>query len=1547
MSSLPEIESEELPSSLPTTRVDRLLRERIRRNRSHQAFDIAEDMPPEDPVLPAVSEPPIQARLVVVANRLPVTCSRDAQGKWHLQASAGGLVSALKGVSNYATLWIGWPGIYVKPGRDRDDLTAILEAEGFLPVWMDTTLLDLYYNGFCNSVLWQLFHYVPLNIDTWQKMAEHRAMQLQWQAYQASQMANEKFADVVLEAYEVADVVWVQDYHLMLLPSLLKQNVPKMKVGFFLHTPFPSSEMYRTLPVREEVLRAVLAADLVGFHTYDYARHFISSCTRILGLEGTPEGVENNGVLTRVGTFPIGIDPERFTRALESEEVQSQTAKLLNRYAGRKIMLGVDRLDMVKGIPQKLLAYEKFLEEHPEWRDKVLLVQIAVPSRTDVPEYQKLRSMVHEIVGRINGQYGTLTYVPIYHLDTSLSFTELCALYAVTDVAMVTSLRDGMNLVSYEYVACQSDNAGVLVLSEFAGAAQSLGAGALLVNPWNISDMSQAIYDALSMSEEERRERHRQNYMHVQTHTAQHWADTFITELNDTHIEADLRMRHTPPPLDVQEVVRAYQCSKRRLVVLGYNATLTTSVEAPRLPKRQFEQVKALAKVNPRVMQSVCELCTDPANVVVIFSGSETTKLDEIFGHLPVWLAAENGVYVRPPAANGNAGSAGAGRQGGSGGPGCSQAQAPAEPSASPQWKCVFDQVHCEWMESVQLVFDYFCERTPRSFVEARETSLVWNYKYADMEFGRIQARDLLQHLWTGPISNAPVEIIQGGKSVEVRPVGVTKGLAMQRLVGLIAAEGGIEAAAFDMVLCIGHLLGRDENLFSLFEGARIDGAAPVHNSRSERFAAANAAAAAAAAAGQTGQDVLLPATVRTRVGAVGLGTLGPPQAVHHVRSSSTGGLQGTVEELQSGRLAGSSGTAAAAAAGGSGSGSGASGGAAGSSSAAAAGWQPPSQQQLQNPKASSGITQALSRTQASSPFLAQSATPLPQSNSPRDQTLVPMAAAGSSAASLLAPQAAGAVMSGSTAAAPAGPPALAYTVPPTRSHGHLHAQHHAHGAHPNRAGLGVVPGHHHGPGAQTAVLPHAGILSRSASGGGAAPGGSAAATQTGAVAGVADSAGGPGGGAVLPGAGGSMPAVIRKGPGTGAFGAASLAGSSGHSHHGHRPLQTHSMDRLDMTVRVVAAAGAAAASGNSTVADRLAGIFPPKYLYTCTVGRNRSKARYALATSAEVGDLLDAIVQQGIYHRPRAAACASSAPAEFSLGGLGLQGARLESVSSADALSDSMLTSLVGAQAAGMAVAGMRGFREGDRLAGMSLPLDESCSMPQSPSDGCATAAGPGVSSRGGTGPSNAPPHLASLGHLPSSQHYSFHHHHHGVHGHNHHHNHHHNHRQAQPQTRQAQSSGQQPMAQSPLQQQQQSFGASDLWNNFESRLSVSNVGFPGDHLGGGATDATDAAGSFGSGSEHPFISASIGPSSLRHQPMLGSQLLLGAADAQLLQRQSQQQTGGPQSGTMPSPFKASDALGALGPAGRADEAQAAAQGPERGQAAGAVQEASSGHVQ
>ncbi|KAJ9183043.1 hypothetical protein P3X46_006961 [Hevea brasiliensis] len=591
------------------------------------------------------------------------------------------------------------------------------------------------------------------------------------------------FADVVNKHYEEGDVVWCHDYHLMFLPKCLKEYSSNMKVGWFLHTPFPSSEIHRTLPSRSELLRSVLAADLVGFHTYDYARHFVSACTRILGLEGTPEGVEDQGRLTRVAAFPIGIDSDRFIRALEVPQVQDHIKELEERFSGRKVMLGVDRLDMIKGIPQKILAFEKFLEENSHWRDKVVLLQIAVPTRTDVPEYQKLTSQVHEIVGRINGRFGTLTAVPIHHLDRSLDFPALCALYAVTDVALVTSLRDGMNLVSYEFVACQDSKKGVLILSEFAGAAQSLGAGAILVNPWNITEVADSIRQALTMSCEEREKRHRHNFAHVTTHTAQEWAETFVSELNDTVIEAQLRTRQVPPILPEDDAIKRYLQSNNRLLILGFNATLTEPVDTL---GRRGDQIKEMElKLHPELKETLVALCSDPKTTIVVLSGSDRNVLDENFGEFDMWLAAEHGMFLR---------------------------------LTTGEWMTTMpEHLNMEWVDSVKHVFEYFTERTPRSHFELRETSLVWNYKYADVEFGRLQARDMLQHLWTGPISNASVDVVQGSRSVEVRAVGVTKGAAIDRILGEIVHSKSM-TTPIDYVLCIGHFLGKDEDVYTFFE---------------------------------------------------------------------------------------------------------------------------------------------------------------------------------------------------------------------------------------------------------------------------------------------------------------------------------------------------------------------------------------------------------------------------------------------------------------------------------------------------------------------------------------------------------------------------------------------------------------------------------------------------------------------------------------------------------------------------------------------------------
>ncbi|KAH7884642.1 glycosyltransferase family 20 protein [Phlebopus sp. FC_14] len=489
--------------------------------------------------------------LIVVSNRLPITITKDAAGEYHFKMSSGGLVSALSGFKKSLNFtWIGWPGFFIPP-KDRPYVDKrLMDEYSCQAVYLDDDVADRHYNGFSNSILWPLFHYHPgeMNFD-----------EENWMAYR---QANMRFAEAVRSQITPGAMVWVQDYHLMLLPMMLRglvdgsaggewqkrelskitegieeentptntEQIPGVKIGFFLHTPFPSSEIYRILPVRREILLGILFCDLIGFHTYDYARHFLSSCTRILGLPTMPNGVEFEGRLAHVGTFPIGIEPASFIENLKKDSVKSRIAQLEQRFAGVKLIVGVDRLDYIKGVPQKLHALELFLTQHPEWIGKVVLVQLAVPSRQDVEEYQNLRSTVNELVGRINGRFGTVDFMPIHFMHKSLAFDELCALYAVSDVCLVTSTRDGMNLVSYEYVACQQARQGAMILSEFAGAAQSLN-GSIVVNPWDSQQVADAIHEAVTMDAGTRAENHRKLFKYVNKYSAAFWGSSFIREM--------------------------------------------------------------------------------------------------------------------------------------------------------------------------------------------------------------------------------------------------------------------------------------------------------------------------------------------------------------------------------------------------------------------------------------------------------------------------------------------------------------------------------------------------------------------------------------------------------------------------------------------------------------------------------------------------------------------------------------------------------------------------------------------------------------------------------------------------------------------------------------------------------------------------------------------------------------------------------------------------------------------------------------------------------
>ncbi|KAI9787613.1 MAG: Trehalose-6-P synthase/phosphatase complex synthase subunit [Geoglossum umbratile] len=476
-----------------------------------------------------------ESNLLLVSNRLPITIKHSDDGSYEFSMSSGGLVSGLSGLSKSTTFyWYGWPGLEV-PDADIPHVKQRLKDEyNAVPVFIDDELADRHYNGFSSksqllghvqldSILWPLFHYHPGEISFDESA---------WQAYRE---ANRLFAKAIASEVSDGDLVWVHDYHLMLLPAMLREEIgdtkKDIKIGFFLHTPFPSSEIYRILPVRNEVLLGVLHCDLLGFHTYDYARHFLSSCSRILGLPTTPTGVEFEGRTVSVGAFPIGIDPEKFTSGLKKPEVQQRIASLEHKFQGVKIIVGVDRLDYIKGVPQKLHALEVFLTEHPEWIGRVVLVQVAVPSRQDVEEYQNLRAVVNELVGRINGKFGTIEFMPIHFMHKSVSFDELIALYAVSDVCLVSSTRDGMNLVSYEYIATQQKRHGVMVLSEFTGAAQSLN-GSIIVNPWNTDELAEAIHDAVTMGKEQKAINYHKLERYVMKYTSAFWGQSFVGELN-------------------------------------------------------------------------------------------------------------------------------------------------------------------------------------------------------------------------------------------------------------------------------------------------------------------------------------------------------------------------------------------------------------------------------------------------------------------------------------------------------------------------------------------------------------------------------------------------------------------------------------------------------------------------------------------------------------------------------------------------------------------------------------------------------------------------------------------------------------------------------------------------------------------------------------------------------------------------------------------------------------------------------------------------------
>lgn len=741
-----------------------------------------------------------QERVIIVGNQLPLRAHRrpDDSG-WNFSWDEDSLLLQLKdGLGeDMEVIYIGCLREEIEP-REQDDVSqTLLETFKCVPTFLSPDLFSKFYHGFCKQHLWPLFHYMlPLSPDL-----SGRFDRSLWQAYVS---VNKIFADKVMEVISPDDdYVWVHDYHLMVLPTFLRKRFNRVKLGFFLHSPFPSSEIYRTLPVRDELLRALLNSDLIGFHTFDYARHFLSCCSRMLGLAYQSKrgyiGLEYYGRTVSIKILPVGIHMGQIQLVLNLPETEAKVAELRDQFKGQIVLLGVDDMDIFKGISLKLLAMEQLLEQHPEWRGKVVLVQIANPARGRGRDVQEVQSETTSTARRINEAFGRQGYQPVILIDNPLQFYERIAYYVIAECCLVTAVRDGMNLIPYEYIICRQGNEildktlqldpslpkkSMLVVSEFVGCSPSLS-GAIRVNPWNIDSVAEAMDAALEMRDSEKQLRHEKHYRYVSTHDVGYWAHSFLQDLERSckdHVRQrcwgigfglGFRVIALGPnfkKLSIEHIVSGYKRNKNRAILLDYDGTIMSQTSINKTP-------------TPEAIAILNSLCNDPGNIVFLVSGRGRETLSNWFSSChKLVLAAEHGYLLRQ--------------------------------NHDAEWETCVPVANFDWKQIAEPVMKLYTETTDGSAIEAKESALVWHYQYADPDFGSCQAKELLDHL-ESVLSNEPVSVKSGQHIVEVKPQGVTKGLVAERLLSTVHQKGMLP----NFVLCIGDDRS-DEDMFEVITGA-------------------------------------------------------------------------------------------------------------------------------------------------------------------------------------------------------------------------------------------------------------------------------------------------------------------------------------------------------------------------------------------------------------------------------------------------------------------------------------------------------------------------------------------------------------------------------------------------------------------------------------------------------------------------------------------------------------------------------------------------------
>jgi trehalose 6-phosphate synthase/phosphatase len=675
-------------------------------------------------------------KTIIVSNRLPVRIEREGDELTY-RPSEGGLATGLGSIYKEGNnIWIGWPGASFESEELKSEVTEGLKTESMRPVFLTEEEVESFYLGFSNQTLWPAFHYFVQYIDYSNDNFEH---------YEG---VNRKFADTISQNLEPGDTVWVHDYQLLMVPGFLREKHPDITIGFFQHIPFPSYEVFRTLPWRRKLLHGILGSDYIAFHTYDDMRHFLSSVHRLVGYPYQGNQIQLKDRVVVADSLPMGIDYEKYRENAMHAEAVERAERYRESLGGQRMILSMDRLDYSKGIPKRLEAFDAFLDKYPDFKEKVSLLLIVVPSRDKVPNYQALKEQVDELVGKINSKHGRISWTPIHYFYRSYPFRALGAFYRMCDVAMITPLRDGMNLVCKEYVASRENQDGVLILSEMAGSSKEL-ADAILVNPNDQDEMVEAVYRALTMDKEEQRVHMRIMQETVSTYNIFHWVKVFFDNLMNVKKNQDELATLRLTGEKRRKMMEAFAASNSRLILLDYDGTLMEFHEDPSTRSPDEELVSILG-----------ELAENPANHLVIISGRKAETLDEWIGKLPIHLVAEHGIWTR---------------------------------SAQGQW----DEKQGEdedWKEAAYEIMNFYVDRTPGSFIEEKSHSLAWHYRRVEKGLGEVRKSELTSHL-KHLMNERGFHVLDGDHVVELKPDYTNKGRVATEVFNRIKP---------DFTICIG-----------------------------------------------------------------------------------------------------------------------------------------------------------------------------------------------------------------------------------------------------------------------------------------------------------------------------------------------------------------------------------------------------------------------------------------------------------------------------------------------------------------------------------------------------------------------------------------------------------------------------------------------------------------------------------------------------------------------------------------------------------------------